>query len=426
MAKQTLTGTLRLRVLSTLLLICSFPIYAQQLNQVSRTEILEEMMRLIEENYVDKEVGSMLIDSLQSRQYDDDTFDGFRKKLNTDVRKFSNDKHFRIIYNETKDFSSAIVNSNRKINYGFEKVEILKGNIGYLRISYFENVALAGNTARSALNFLSNTDGIIIDLRDNNGGRKSMVQLILSYFFKENSKHLYDIIGRKEVFHGYTEAHLQGKKLDGIPLYVLINQMSFSAAEMLAFILQKQKKATLIGVPTAGGGHTIGNYPISNGFSVNLPVGKVIDPISKDGWEKVGVQPDVEILNEDEYVNRAHLIALKNRITQNLEMADLFELNWRIDILTSTLEPVKLDNKVLKAYAGTYGRRIVSFSNGNLYYQGREGIEKALLIPVDNTIFRFDEVDYFRVQFVLDENGMPVALKGLYDDQFEDITSRTR
>lgn len=47
------------------------------------------------------------------------------------------------------------------------------------------------------------------------------------------------------------------------------------------------------------------------------------------------------------------------------------------------------------------------------------------MIPINDTVFRFKGIDFFRVQFVLDDQGKPTALKGLYDDQFEDITERT-
>lgn len=331
-----------------MLCVCFVSVTGQQLSEEIRNDVLKRMFDLIDKNYVDAKVGSQIVDSLESKRYSETDFNDFRRTLTRDLRNFSDDQHFRVFYSESNDFSTTITDGNRQINYGFEKIEILDGNISYLRISYFEDPKLAGPIAHSALTFLSNTDGIIIDLRDNHGGRKVMVQLLLSYFFEESSKHLYDIIGRHEEFHGYTEAYLPGKRLDQVPLYILINEASFSAAEMFAFILQKQKRAVILGKPTPGGGHSVGNYPLSHGFSINLPVGKVIDPKTGDGWEKIGVKPDVEISNNDEFVKRTHLMALKVRIKESHESNALFQLKWRADILQSDLEPIQLDKKTLK------------------------------------------------------------------------------
>jgi hypothetical protein len=57
-----------------------------------------------------------------------------------------------------------------RINFGFEKLERLPGNIGYLDRRAFTPAALTGETAAAAMNFLSNSEAVIIDLRKNGGG----------------------------------------------------------------------------------------------------------------------------------------------------------------------------------------------------------------------------------------------------------------
>jgi hypothetical protein len=54
-----------------------------------------------------------------------------------------------------------------RFNYGFERVERLAGNIGYLDLRAFDPVAVVGDTAAAAMTFLSNTEAVIIDLRKN-------------------------------------------------------------------------------------------------------------------------------------------------------------------------------------------------------------------------------------------------------------------
>ncbi len=362
---------------------------------------------------------------MNSKKYDENTIKDFRIRLSRDLKKFSNDKHFRILYNFENDFSNAITNIDKGNNYGFKKLEILPGNVGYLKITSFENPSIAGNIATSSLNFLSNTQALIIDLRDNNGGRKAMVQLLLSYFFEETSKHLFSIYGRSEEFHGYTETYLSGKRLDNIQLYILVNGNTFSAAEMFAFILKNQKRAIIVGEKTSGGGHTIGNYKIGNGFSINLPVGKVVDAVSKESWEKVGVVPDIEITS-DLSIYKAHLMALENQITNTNDSSSSanFKLHWHIAILNSKTKPVTLSKNTLKSYVGTFGRRIITYYDGKLYYQGRAGIAKTELIPINETTFRFDVVDFFRIKVVVDKNKNIVGIKGLYDDGYEDFSKK--
>ena len=400
-------------------------LYAQELSFDKNGEVISKICNLILENYLDEKDAIQLVDSLKHRIYNEDGFEQLSRRLTRDLRQMTQDQHFRVFYEPTNDFSKTISNKSRMSNYGFEKVEIMDGNIGYLRLSSFEDIDKANDIAHASLCFLSNSDAIIIDIRDNNGGRKSMVQLLLSYFFPE-SKHLFSIIGRKEVFHGYSEVELPWERLVHIPLYILINEESFSAAEMFAFILKHQSRAVILGRKSAGGGHTVANYPIIDGLSINIPVGRVVDPDSGIGWERVGVNPDINLNNNETFVDHAHLEALKDLMAGANDSLRLFKLNWLKDILESKLEPITLERGFLKSVVGTYGRRIVSYSKDNIYYQGRKGIDKARLIPINSTTFRFNEVDYFRIKFIFDEKGKCLGLKGIYNDQFEDYSLKTK
>jgi len=64
-------------------------------------------------------------------------------------------------------------------------MEILEGNIGYLDLCYFSGVKPSGETAVAAMNFLSNANAVIIDLRKNGGGNPSMIPLTETYFLLE-------------------------------------------------------------------------------------------------------------------------------------------------------------------------------------------------------------------------------------------------
>ena len=69
------------------------------------------------------------------------------------------------------------------MNWGFEKVEILSGNIGYLKFNMFADPSLCGSTAIAAMNFLGHVDAIVFALRENGGGDPRMIALLSTYLF---------------------------------------------------------------------------------------------------------------------------------------------------------------------------------------------------------------------------------------------------
>src|SRR5216683_3894771 len=117
-----------------------------------------------------------------------------------------------------------------RVNCGFDKVEILSGNVGYLKFDMFADPEVCGPTAVAAMNFLANVDAIIFDLRENGGGDPKMITFLSTYLFSEPT-HLNDLWERKgDVTHQYwTLPYVPGKRLDGKPAYVLTSKKLFPA-----------------------------------------------------------------------------------------------------------------------------------------------------------------------------------------------------
>ena len=155
----------------------------------------------------------------------------------------------------------------RRENFYFERVERLDGNVGYLDFRQFVDARLAGATAVAAMNFLSNCDAIIIDLRQNGGGEPSMIQLLTSYFFDE-PKHINSFYVRysDSIEQFWTQAYVPGKKMPDVPLYVLTSSYTFSGAEEFTYNLKNLKRATIIGETTGGGAHPVSDryFPTLN------------------------------------------------------------------------------------------------------------------------------------------------------------------
>ena len=206
-------------------------------------------------------------------------------------------------------------------NFDFNRVERLRGNVGYLELYGLEAPAFAGETAIAAMNFLAHTSALIIDLRHNSGGSPGMVTLLCSYLFPAHPPiHLNDLYWRTDdrTQQWWTSPFVPGKRYLDKPVYVLISQTTFSAAEEFAYNLKHLKRAALVGETTRGGANPGAGYRINDHFWIFIPTGRAINPITGGNWEGVGVIPDVKVPAELA-LKTAHLMALKTLIENNTE-----------------------------------------------------------------------------------------------------------
>jgi hypothetical protein len=185
----------------------------------------------------------------------------------------------------------------KSVNYGVRKVEILDGNVGYLKIEGFLDAGKTAPIIDAAMCFLANADGIIIDLRGNRGGSPETVALVASYLVPPKT-HLNDIYLREGNLtkQFWTDSIADDRRIgDQVPVYLLTDRKTASAGEELAYDLQQLKRATLVGEPTWGGANPGGTVRLSDHFGIFVPGGRAINPITKTNWEGRGVQPDVAV-----------------------------------------------------------------------------------------------------------------------------------
>ncbi len=123
------------------------------------------------------------------------------------------------------------------------KLEHLAGNVGYLRLDGFMDPRWAGETAIAAMNFLGGSDALIVDLRYNHGGKPTMIQLLLSYFFDE-PRHINSFYIRKAntLKQFWTYARVEGCPMSDANLFVLTSGETFSAGEEFTYDLQAMKR----------------------------------------------------------------------------------------------------------------------------------------------------------------------------------------
>jgi hypothetical protein len=274
------------------------------LDAATRAKVIDRVTRVLDDSYVFPETARKMSAVLRkrktSREYRS-VRDGreFARLLTADLQEVSHDKHldvrFSYVVLPTDLTQRNPEEESRRLaaaNCGFEKAEHLWPNVGYVKLDMFADTAICAPTASAAMNFVADSDALILDLRDNHGGG-GMVEFIASYLFAERT-HLDDTFSRtrnatEEI---WTSPDVPGRKFLGKPVFVLTSKQTFSAAEYLANVLRNRERATLIGETTGGGSHMVDVMRIDDHFSVRVPTGR---PITKTDWEGTGLAPDVQV-----------------------------------------------------------------------------------------------------------------------------------
>jgi hypothetical protein len=416
----------------------------EPVDAAGRAKIVDRVSTALNENYVFPDVAKKmeagLRQKLKAGAYDKITNSAeLAEALTRDIREVSKDKHLSINFApsappwvEQKDGPQdpAVREQHRRnlasINFGFEKVERLTGNIGYLDLRNFHPAELGGETAVAAMNFLANSDAVIIDLRNNGGGHPSMIQLITSYFFDE-PQHLNSFFVRKgNVTHQFwTSAHVNGKRMTDVPVYVLTSPRTFSAAEEFTYNLKNMKRATIVGETTGGGAHPVSPHYLADvRLLATIPFGRAVNPITNTNWEGTGVAPDLEV-PADKALETAHKDALKKLQDKAKDERRKQELAWAMQKVEALSAPVSLSADVLKSFAGSYGLRTLSYENGFLWYLHQAKGFKIKAVPMTADTLMLEGQDAVRLRIDKDASGKVTGLTGLTVDGRSDKFPRT-
>ena len=175
------------------------------------------------------------------------------------------------------------------------KSEILENNIGYIRLTSFnENSSDQIEKQIKKLKKNENLNAFILDLRNNPGGLLSQA-ITISDFFLDNGE-IVSTKSRKKSENRKWFAK-KGDITDGKTLLVLINYGSASASEIVAGALKDHKRAIIVGENSYGKGSVQSIIPLKNKGAIRLTVAKYYLPSGKSISE-VGVRPDIEINEE--------------------------------------------------------------------------------------------------------------------------------
>ena len=250
----------------------------------------------------------------------------FADSVTSDMESAANDRHLKLIYSaeplpplppETDgppgEMPKDIAEFLARHNYAIRDAEILDGNVGYLKLNGFIAPALAGPTLAAAMDFLKNSDALIVDLRDNGGGDPQGVAMLISYLvppgtlintFIERGKAIADQV--------WALPYVPGSRWStDRQVYVLTSKDTASAAEEFAYDIQQLKRGRVVGEVTWGGANPGAMIPIDDHFALFVPFGSAVNPISRTNWEGVGVKPAVD---RAAALSTAHRLALQKLI----------------------------------------------------------------------------------------------------------------
>jgi hypothetical protein len=417
---------------------------APVVDAAKKLAIVDEIADLLNKDYIFPETATKIGEALQAKlkggEFDKMTdASSFARAVSAVILEMSKDRHTGFAYNpamaedmrrlagqsdvERKKVRDRQLLEAQRDNFGFRRVEQLPGNIGYIDFRVFASPDEAGPTAIAAMNFLAYCDAVIVDLRQNGGGDPAQIQLISTYFFPE-PVHLNDLYSRaaNTTENYWTLPYVPGPRAANADLYILTSSRTFSGAEEFTYNMKNLKRATVMGETTGGGAHPTKAVIVQKDFILRVPYARAINPYSKTNWEGTGVTPDIAV-PAAEALDRAYVMAVEKLAAKASDPQRKAQYEWVLVGLEAKANPPRVSESVLKSYAGVYGERKVTFENGTLQYQ-RTG-PKYRLVPLTETLFTLEGLDYFRVEFVV-KDGKAVELIGLYDNGEKDSSPRSR
>lgn len=178
--------------------------------------------------------------------------------------------------------------------------KMLEDEIGLVTIENFDSRCAQETIAAIESLRQQGATALIFDVRNNPGGYKHEMVQVLDYLLPAGE------LFRSEDYRGQTSVDYSNEAFLDMPMAVLINGNSYSAAEFFAAALDEYDAAIVVGEKTTGKGYFQSTFQLSDGSAVNLSIGKYFTPkgVSLAG---VGLQPQVEQLVDE---HTAYLIAV--------------------------------------------------------------------------------------------------------------------
>jgi carboxyl-terminal processing protease len=171
---------------------------------------------------------------------------------------------------------------------------MLPGNIGLVTIQNFNSKCKTQAVAAVEELCEQGAAALIFDVRNNPGGYLSELVALLDYLLPEG------VLLKSVDYRGVEDVDYSGADCVEMPMAVLINSQTYSAAEFFAAALQEYDWAVLVGEATTGKGYYQQTYTLSDGSAVNVSTGKYVTASGVSLAEIGGLTPDVAVDVSDE------------------------------------------------------------------------------------------------------------------------------
>jgi len=390
----------------------------------TRAAVIEKVVQQLNAFYIDLDLAGQMEKSLREKlrqgAYDALTEQAaFLSQVTRDLRAVSHDLHLGVWpieraldagENSSEEEKQRLKAVARYNNNGFMQVARLHGNVGYLELSYFEDVGPGGETAVAAMNWLADSDALIIDVRRNGGG-SDVVRLVESYLFP-GPVHVMDSYSRvsKTTTQQWTMDYVPGRRLADIPVYILQSRRTASAAERLAYSLKNLRRATLVGEVSRGAANPVEEFSFPE-LKICMAVSayKVQSPVTGTSWEGVGVVPDIDVPAE-KALDAACVEAMKTLLKEKAGEDITQWRTWALEMYQALFEPVTLGKEMLAGYLGSYGPVYsVTAADGHLNLKNNYAMPMTL-IPLGEDRFAFKEEEGVG-RFTRDQKGVVIGLE---------------
>lgn len=172
--------------------------------------------------------------------------------------------------------------------------QMLEGNIGLITIANFDERCASETIAAIDMLMEQGAVALIFDVRFNPGGYKTELVEVLDYILPEG------VLFRSVYYTGEEEVLESDANCLDIPMAVLINSSSYSAAEFFAAALNEYDWAIIVGEQTVGKSYFQSTFQLSDGSAVGLSVGKYCTPNGISLAEVGGLTPEIPAVVDNE------------------------------------------------------------------------------------------------------------------------------
>jgi carboxyl-terminal processing protease len=193
-----------------------------------------------------------------------------------------------------------------------ELLEVEGTKIGYIQITEFLSEAVTTTQFKNAVETLKslNVEGLIFDVRDNPGGDLNAICTILDYLLPEGP-----IVRISYADSDQEDVIYSGRSEIDLPMIVLANEHTASAAELFTSALQDYEKASVVGQKTYGKGCGQSGVELSDGSLVFITHFLYSPPFSEN-YDGIGIIPDYEVILSEEWKDKNLFLVPHNEDAQ--------------------------------------------------------------------------------------------------------------